>query len=158
MDRTLPAERVELQEFDAGRHAELLKAWLTRPHVIRWWGEQAEPLAVLLRRRPGTHALIVADGIPAGYLCWGPPDPDELTAADLTDLPHALVDIDILIGEPQLLGCGIGSRALRLLLDQLRRRVDLTWAGVGTSRSNHAAISAFEKAGAALRPPRHQRD
>ena len=87
-------------------------------------------------RPPGTHALIVADGVPVGYLCWGPPAADELAAAGLTDLPDALVDIDILIGEPQFVGHRIGPRALCVLLDRLRERADVRWAGVGTSRSN----------------------
>jgi aminoglycoside 6'-N-acetyltransferase len=141
------AQRIALQEFVLQRHAELLKSWLHRPHVIRWWGEHDHELAALLRRPPSTHALIVADGVPVGYLCWGLPAADELTAAGLTDLPDALVDIDILIGEPRFVGHGIGPRALCVLLDQLRNRADVCWAGVGTSRSNKVAISAFEKAG-----------
>ena len=147
MNTTRLAQRVELQEFVPGRHAALLKSWLNRPQVIRWWGEQDQALTTFLVRPSGTHAVIVADGIPVGYLCWGRPPADELTVAGLTDLPDALVDIDILIGEPQFVGCGIGPRALCLLLDELRHQLDLCWAGLGTSRSNHSAISAFEKAG-----------
>lgn len=139
--------RVELQEFEAGRHAELLRSWLNRPHVARWWGEQDQELTTFLNRSPDTHAVIVADGIPVGYLCWGRPAAEELSAAALTDLPDNLVDIDILIGEPQFVGRGIGPRALGLLLDQLRHQACNHWAGLGTSRSNHAAMLAFEKAG-----------
>jgi RimJ/RimL family protein N-acetyltransferase len=101
----------------------------------------------LLDRHPGTHAVIAVDGIPVGYLCWAPPDAAELTAAGLTDLPAALVDIDILIGEPRFLGREIGPCALCLLLDRLRQQAEFRWAGLATSQSNHAAISAFEKAG-----------
>ncbi len=144
------AQRVALQELVLPRHAELLESWLRRPHVIRWWGEQGQELTALLRRPPGSHALIVADGVPVGYLCWGPPAADELAAAGLMDLPDALVDIDILIGEPQFVGHGIGPRALCLLLDRLRTRSDVRWAGVGTARSNQVAIAAFEKAGCRL--------
>jgi len=145
---TIRAERhVELQAFESRRHAELLKSWLKHPHVNRWWGDQEQELPVLLRRPTGTHAVIVVDEIPVGYLCWGSPAAEELMAAGLTDLPDALVDIDILIGELQYVGCGIGPRALCLLLGQLRHRTEVRWAGVGTSRSNQTALSAFEKAG-----------
>lgn len=143
----LRAQRVELQEPHPERHAELLAAWLSRPHVVRWWGEQAARVAELLDRQPGTHALIAAGGVPVGYLCWAPPDPAELRAAGLTDLPPGLVDIDILIGEPQLMGRGIGPRALGLLLGRLRRESGFRWAGLGTAVRNRTAISAFEKAG-----------
>lgn len=147
MNATRLAQRVDLVEFAPGTHADLLKSWLARPHVIQWWGEQSQGLTAFLGRSPGTHAVIVADDVPVGYLCWGRPPAEELAAAGLTDLPDDLVDIDILIGEPQFVGCGIGPRALRALLERLGQEVDVSWAGVGTSRLNSAAISAFEKAG-----------
>jgi aminoglycoside 6'-N-acetyltransferase len=93
-----------------------------------------------------THALITADARPVGYLCWQKPSREELEEAQLTDLPETLVDIDILIGEPDYLGCGVGPRALVVLLGRLRSE-GVTFAGVGTSRSNHRAMRAFEKAG-----------
>jgi aminoglycoside 6'-N-acetyltransferase len=93
-----------------------------------------------------THALIAADGRSVGYLCWQRPSREELAAAELTDLPEDLVDIDILIGEPETLGCGVGPKALVLLLARLHSE-GVEFAGVGTSSANHAAIRAFEKAG-----------
>ena len=91
--------------------------------------------------------MILADGIPVGYLCWESLSAEDRTTASLTDLPDLLVDVDIFIGEPRLVGCGIGSRALRLLLGQLHRKAEARWVGLGTSRSNQAALSAAEKAG-----------
>jgi len=54
----------------------------------------------------------VADGVPAGYLSWQTPPRDELEAVGLADLPEDLMDIDILIGEPELIDCGVGQRSL----------------------------------------------
>ena len=147
MGKVTYPQRVELQDLDPRMHAELLESWLTSPHVTRCWGEQSERLQAFLGRPADTHALIVADGSPVGYLCWSQPDGAEVIAAGLTDLPSGLVDIDILIGDHDSLGRGIGPRALRLLLDRIECRADFHWAGLGTSRSNLAAISAFEKAG-----------
>ncbi len=147
MDPKSFENHVELQPVNPQKHRELLDAWLQRPHVIRWWGDQIQALPLLLGRRPSTHAVIVVDTIPVGYLCWGPPEVEELMAAGLTDLPDALLDIDILIGELRFVGCGIGPRALCLLIDRLRQNSEVRWAGVGTSRLNHAALAAFEKAG-----------
>ncbi len=62
------------------------------------------------------------------------------------DVPDDLVDIDILIGEPEFLGRGVGPRALVLVLAKLRGE-GVGFAGLGTSTSNRAAIRAFEKAG-----------
>ena len=103
-------------------------------------------MTALGQRSMDTHALITADGRPVGYLCWQRPSREELEAAQLTDLPEDLVDIDILIGEPEYLGCGVGPKALVLLLARLRSE-GVGFAGLGTSSSNHAAIRAYEKAG-----------
>jgi aminoglycoside 6'-N-acetyltransferase len=84
---------------------------------------------------------------PVGYLCWQTPPQSELATAGLADLPEDLVDIDVLIGEPEFLDRGVGPRSLGLLLDRLRTDPVVTVAGVGTSVSNERAIRAFEKAG-----------
>ncbi len=82
-----------------------------------------------------------------GYMCWEPPPPEELEAAGLSDLPDRLMDIDIMIGEPDALGRGIGPQALALLLQRLREDPSVEWAGLGTSLANERAIRAYEKAG-----------
>jgi len=93
-----------------------------------------------------TQAMITADGKPVGYMCWQRLSPSELEAAGLAELPEDLVDIDILIGEPEFLGRGVGPRALARLLARLHGG-GVGFAGLGTSTSNRWAIRAFEKAG-----------
>ena len=137
---------VGLKVFDPQGDLRLLERWLWSPHVVRWWGTPDLHLTALGQRSRDTHAVITADGRPVGYLCWQRPSPSELEAAGLTDLPEDLVDIDILIGEPELLGRGVGLRALILLLAKLRGE-GVGFAGLGTSTSNRVAIRAFEKAG-----------
>ena len=40
---------VDLTESEASRHLELLRVWLARPHVARWWGGHGlGPKALLL--------------------------------------------------------------------------------------------------------------
>ncbi len=138
---------VRLAMFDESLHSEALHTWLNRPHVARWWGDPKVALEHAVRCRPEVHAVIIADGTPIGYLCWQVPTAAELEGAGLADLPERLVDIDILIGEPDLLGLGIGPQALRLLLDQFSKESSYSHAGLGTSVSNVRAIRAFEKAG-----------
>lgn len=141
------------QEFEVGLRAPdleadlpLLDRWLRSPHVVRWWGSPDAYRTALLQRSRTSHAMITAEGAPVGYLCWQRPSRPELEAAGLADLPEDLMDIDILIGEPEFLGRGIGPRALAALLARLRDE-GVCCAGLGTSSSNRRAIRAFEKAG-----------
>ncbi len=127
-------------------HWPLLHDWLCRPHVARWWGDPVEALASVTHHPQAEHALISANGRPVGYVCWRRLSAEEAGAADLTALPPDHVDVDILIGDPDLLGKGIGSVALSLVFDQLRLE-GIPSVGVGTDGDNHRARRAFEKAG-----------
>lgn len=139
--------KVTLEPFDPTRDAEMLRRWLAQPHVAKWWGDAARAMEHARQSAPESHALIVADGAPVGYLCWQEPPGDELEAAGLTDLPAGLVDIDILIGEARLLGQGIGSRALEALLARLCAGRPVRFAGLGTSTANTQAIRCCERVG-----------
>lgn len=103
---------IRLEPFRPELHSHRLRDWLHRPHVVRWWGDPQLALESSLHCSPETCAIIVADGVPAGYLSWQTPPRDELEAVGLADLPEDLMDIDILIGEPELIDCGVGQRSL----------------------------------------------
>ena len=137
---------VALIPLDAARDLPRLRVWLDRPHVARWWGDRDEAMAAIRRHAPTDHALIAVDGRPVGYLCWQRPLPEELAAAGLTDLPADLIDVDILIGEPDAVGRGIGPRALTLLLDQFRA-AGRTFVGMAAAAANPQARRAYEKSG-----------
>jgi len=139
--------RVTLEAVDLVRDSHRLLGWLAQPHVAKWWGDAAQAMQHVRRCEPESHALIVANRTPVGYLCWQEPPKQELEAAGLTDLPRGLVDIDILIGEPDWLGRGVGSQALELLLARLRDSPFVAFAVLGTSASNTSAIRCYEKAG-----------
>jgi len=140
-------KEVHLDSFDRSRHSETLRSWLLRPHVSRWWGDPRQAMEHALQCSPDAHAVIVVEGTPVGYLCWQTPSPRQLAQAGLTNLPEGLVDIDIFIGEPELLGQGVGPQALSLLLSRLHEGSSFSYAGLGTAVSNVHAIRAFEKAG-----------
>jgi aminoglycoside 6'-N-acetyltransferase len=137
---------VELMPFEVARDLPQLRVWLARPHVSRWWGDRDEALAAIRQHSPAAHALIAVDAHPVGYLCWQSPRSEELAAAGLSDLPADLIDVDILIGEPDFVGRGIGSQALTLLLDRLRA-AGRTSVGVAAAAANPRARRAYEKAG-----------
>lgn len=138
---------ITLRPFDPELDSERLRDWLCRPHVARWWGNPDQELRQALQRSVDSHAVIVADGTPVGYVGWQIPTQEELAEAGLTDLPENLVDIDIMIGEPDRIGRGIGPKAIRILLARLRRETVFSFAGLASSISNERAIRAYEKAG-----------
>lgn len=144
--RTPIPPRVELLPFDPVRDLKGLRAWLHRPHVARWWGDPDVALAAVGQHPTGAHALIAVDKTPVGYICWQEPPPEELAAAGLSDLPDGLVDVDILVGELDHLGRGVGPQALSLLLDRLRAEGH-SWVGIATAVANPRAVRAYEKAG-----------
>lgn len=137
---------VHLAAFDPSRDLSLVAAWLYRPHVANSWGDPEQALATVRQHPVTTEALINLAARPVDFLCWQTPTQEELVAAGLSDLPNGLVDIDILIGEPDALGQGIGPAALSQLLDKLRAE-GVRVVGLATAVANRRALRAYEKAG-----------
>jgi len=141
------AAHVQLTPFVPNRDTPLLESWLRRPHVSRWWGDPLKALEEASRPPAGgDEALIAVDGVPVGYVRWQVPAREELDAAGLHELSDDIVDIDIAIGEADLLGRGIGSRVLSILRDRLTRDGGST-VMLATSVDNARAVRAYEKAG-----------
>ena len=141
------AAHVQLTPFVPDRDSGLLESWLRRPHVSRWWGDPLKALEEASRPPAGGgEALIDVDGVPVGYVRWQVPVREELDAAGLSELPDDVIDIDIAIGEADLLGRGIGSRVLSTLRARLTRDGASTVI-LATSVENARAVRAFEKAG-----------
>lgn len=140
---------VRLDPFDPERDADLVSAWVRAPHVSRWWGDPVDTLReVLARPHGGGDALIVADGVPVGYVRWQMPSRAELDGAGLHEVSDATtMDIDIAIGAPDYVGLGVGSRALGLLVRDLVADRRLRTIILATSVDNLAALRAFARAG-----------
>lgn len=137
---------VALRPFDAVGDRALVVAWTARPDVRRWWGEPEVALAELVDRSPETAALIAWAGRPVGLLLWQAPTRAELAEAGLDDLPVDLIDVDVLIGEPDARGRGVAPAALRRLCARLRDR-GVRVVGLAAARANAPALAAYAKAG-----------
>jgi len=87
------------------------------------------------------------DGRPIGCLRWQKVTRETLDSLSLTEIPEGSVDIDILIGETDCLGRGLGPRALSILVRTLSQDRSIPLLGLTTSVPNAAAQRAFEKAG-----------
>ena len=137
---------VRLKPFDRTRDLTLVAAWQSQPHVSRWWGDPVETLENLVQAPARTQALIEFRGRAVGFICWQTPSRQELREAALDDLPSDLIDIDLMIGDPAVLGLGVGPAALLHLLRRLGR-AGVSLAGVATAVGNSRAARAFAKAG-----------
>jgi aminoglycoside 6'-N-acetyltransferase len=142
---------VKLQPFNPPEHLPLLDGWLRKPHVQRWWGIAEVALAGALERpaRSG-HAIITLGDTPLGYICWQPIQQEDRREIAWEAMPDGTFDMDILIGDKQYLGRGIGPQAIRLLLRTLASDSSLDLLGLSASIANHAAISAYQKVGFTL--------
>ncbi len=132
-----------------------LHVWLNRPHVLEFYGQRrVTPEEVRRKYEPRLHPesrvqpwIVLVDDRPAGYVQWywlrdHPPG-----IAGWCDLDGA-AGLDVFLGEPTLLGQGVGSAAIN---DFIR---DVLVAGHGVTRvlidpavTNVRAIRAYEKVG-----------
>jgi aminoglycoside 6'-N-acetyltransferase len=126
----------------------LLEAWLKRPHVARWYPHPDENLGWAATPPPGgSHVLIAVRNVPVGYIRWQVVDRETLDSVGLNEVPANAVDIDLLLGEQDYVGRGIGPAALELLVKQLSSNRELPVAGLTSSVENTYAHAAFRKAG-----------
>jgi RimJ/RimL family protein N-acetyltransferase len=128
-----------------------------RPHVRRWYDDVATDVypddtiseyRVAMRGEDPTDLFLIRlDGRPIGQLQSYMID-DHPEYAAMVALGRPAFGIDVFIGEPELVGKGHGPALIRAFLHDVafpRYRVDL--CVIGPTRSNAAAIRAYEKAG-----------
>ena len=135
----------------------LLAAWLARPHVRRWWRHPSDVASVgaefgpLLDGSDPTEGFIVhLGGRPIGYLQRELiEDDDETQQAVRTALGDAGgVGIDYFIGEPDLVGTGIGRAMIARFADGcFARYPSESRIVVCIEQSNVASWKALEAAG-----------
>jgi len=131
-------DAVSLVPFDRSQ-APLLAEWLARPHVALWHPDPGAWLRWALNPpQGGAHALIDWDGRPIGCLRWQKVTRETLDSLSLTEIPEGSVDIDILIGETDCLGRGLGPRALSILVRTLSQDRSIPLLGLTTSVLNAA--------------------
>jgi RimJ/RimL family protein N-acetyltransferase len=127
----------------------LLGRWLRADHVRRAWGDPDGNLR-LLSSPPaggGGRALIETDGRPVGIVLWQHPTREELDAAGLADIPTRAIDIDILIGESDAVGLGLGPAAICLVAEAALADPAVPLVMACARVDNLASQRAFAKAG-----------
>jgi aminoglycoside 6'-N-acetyltransferase len=138
----------------------LLSTWMARPHVAEFWCEDASPGAVEAAYQPmidGTDPtegfVVELDGRPVGFVQRYLVDDHPAWAVTIETaaavIPTArAVGIDYLIGEPDLVGVGLGPAVIDTFsTDTLARYPSATLLAVGVHQDNRRSWRALEKAG-----------
>ena len=131
----------------------MLGAWLREPAVRRWWGDPARELG-LLREDLGdprmTMLVVSCEGRAFAYVQHY--DVRAWPMAYFDHLPEGARAVDMMIGEPDMLGGGHGPALLR--------EIALTLKGEGAPAvvidpdpDNKRAVRAYEKAGFVIERP-----
>ena len=136
----------------------LLAAWLAEPHVARWWNHEftAEAIerdfgAAVDGDEPSEDYLAMVDEQPLGLIQLSrysdyPEYLDELAA--LLVVPEDAVSIDYLIGDPGLVGRGLGTAMIAAFAARIWRTMPTaSCIIVPVSSANEASWRALLNAG-----------
>jgi aminoglycoside 6'-N-acetyltransferase len=133
----------------------LLHDWLERPHVKQWYrdhGDYDDVVAhygpALEGREPTDHYIVELAGRSIGMVqTYVVVDHPEYAALIGIRDPHA-AGADILIGEPELIGKGLGTEILRRFVEEIVFAREATTRCVADpDAENVASVRAFENAG-----------
>jgi len=129
-----------------------VETWLRAEHVAAWW---RDPLEIALEQRRGAlegrrdveRYVILEDGRPVGmiqtYRVGDHPEWGELIGVE----PEA-AGVDLFLGEPAVVGRGLGPFILReFVLGVVFARPETTAAVATVEEANRRSWRAFEKAG-----------
>ena len=133
----------------------LMRRWLNRNHVARWWPgwptlEQVRAkYAPRINRADSTRCFIIELGArPVGYIqCYYDAADSAALRKFVDDVEHA-AGVDLFIGEQELLYRGVGPRIIgEFLREVVFADATITSCIIDPARNNAAAIRAYEKAG-----------
>ena len=125
----------------------LLADWLVQPHLVQWWGNPAEQLALITEDLADPlmdQRIVEWQGRAIGYVqhypchAWGAPH--------LEHFPQGTLALDTFVGDPAELGKGHGTAFLR------QRALELVAQGapavvIDPDPGNERAVRAYRRAG-----------
>ena len=107
----------------------LLGSWLAAPHVARWWNHEHTPEAIerdfgpsVDNIEPNEDYVVLLEGHPIGLVqCSMYRDYPEYAAElePLLEIPAHAVSVDYLIGDPDLIGRGLGTRMIAAFAERV---------------------------------------
>jgi aminoglycoside 6'-N-acetyltransferase len=132
----------------------LLCEWLQREHVRRWWTDRETYEEVVQHYLPAIEGaeptdlfLILSEDRPIGFIqSYRVSDHPEYR--DLVAVEDGVAGVDLLIGEPELIGRGLGTEALeRFVRDIAFADQEIHACIADPDTENRSSLRAFEKAG-----------
>ena len=145
-----------------------MREWCSREHVKDTYSETeksyeeiVEKYSVRTRGETDiTPAFIVYKGRDIGYIQFYPVDEEEYMlkgrySLDGYEDPYG---IDVFIGEEELIGKGIGSKAVEMLSDYLLYKAGADIVLIDPAADNKRAVAAYKKAGFREMTVLHQRE
>ena len=130
----------------------LLREWLGREHVRPWWRDDLEESLreyeqAIAGLDPTDHYLILVKDRPVGmietYLVEKHPEWEAIV-----QVGEGVAGVDLLIGEPDLIGAGLGPRVLAEFAEKVVFARPETHACIAAvDEANRRSWRAFEKAG-----------
>jgi len=133
----------------ADPHIPAILDWFEAPHVRRWWGDPRVNASELIWHRkappPSGCRTVCLSETPVGYIQWT--DFKAYFGTMAYGLPAGTIDIDILIGETDLTGKGIGPRAMTQTINLILSQGAAPLLSVFVSSKNGAAIRAYASIG-----------
>lgn len=136
----------------SGEHLPLFRTWLAHPHVKEHW-QEPEDAEVFRRKfledlpRRGVRSFLMEiDGEKAGYIQYYAAR--KVGGGWWENEPEGTFGIDLLIGEPGLLGKGLGAVVIRAFARFMQEREpSLETIIIDPDPANLRAVRSFEKAG-----------
>jgi RimJ/RimL family protein N-acetyltransferase len=133
---------------------QLVHRWLSEPHVRAWWHQDLDFAAVRAKYEPRidrtepTRVFIIEQRArPIGWIQWYRWRDYPEHAARLGADPST-AGIDLALGEHEMLGLGLGSRAVRYFVrGTVFADPAITACVTDPEERNFRSVRAFEKAG-----------
>ncbi len=136
----------------------MLRRWLETPEVARWWGDPAHQEDLLREDLAGTAmTMLIVSHQDRPFAFAQHCDVHDWPEPLYHHLPPETRAIDAMIGEPDMLGQGHGSKFLRALADDMTQR-GAKLIVIDPAVGNTRARRAYGRAGFEGNAPFHTRE
>lgn len=121
----------------------LLLEWLSKEHVKQWWDDGDDTLEKVARNYGEEEALLERFILVGSYESGEKP----IGYFQYYLVPDGSIGIDQFIGEEEYINRGVGTKAIQMFVEMIRRERKPTSIILDPSPENKRAIRCYEKAG-----------
>jgi len=121
----------------------LLLEWLRKEHVKQWWDDGDDTLENVVRNYGEPE-----EGLERFILVWSHESGEKpIGYFQYYLMPDGSIGIDQMIGEEECINRGLGTKAIQMFVEMIRRERKPTNIILDPSPENKRAIRCYEKAG-----------